>query len=106
MAGNAGPPEHLEELYRKAMLQPEEYSAQRRGEQDVSPAVQRPETQSPNHDELLLLDEVEQDGQTDERLPPEAWSSPQPWRYADQPLTRLSVPKLLVSALFTPSVWS
>lgn len=97
MAENAGSPEHLEELYRQAMLQQEEYSAQRRGGQEVSPAVQRPETQSPNHDELLLLDEVEQDGPTDERLPPEAWSSPQPWRCADQPL--------LLPDLFAPSVW-
>jgi hypothetical protein len=89
-AGNAGgSQEHLEELYRQAMLQQEEYSAQRRGEHEAPPAVQRPETQSPNHDELLLLDEVEQHGPTDERLPPEAWSSPQPWRFANEPLARL-----------------
>ena len=87
-SGNAGSPEHLEELYRQAMRQQEEYSQQRSRDRSPEPA-QRPETQSPNHDELLLLDEVDQHVPTNERrtsprLPPEAWSSPQPWRYVDQ----------------------
>ena len=83
-SANAGSPEHLEELYRKAMQQQEEYSQQRRHGHSPEAPVQRPESQSPNHDELLLLDELDQHGPTDERLPPEAWSSPQPWRFADQ----------------------